>query len=141
MMIAHSRIVHPSAYEGHGLLGSLNPLQACCQVVRVHDCTTGPAQRQFLSIASVALPLKARFPNWSIVYSTRFDVCNGLPVCSSQRKCSLLLTLESFNLSLPQIWHLNKTAALQREVDDLKQQLYLRAREFNEYEVSALPRS
>ncbi|EAA04449.4 AGAP006771-PA [Anopheles gambiae str. PEST] len=33
-----------------------------------------------------------------------------------------------------QIWHLNKTAALQREVDDLKQQLYLRAREFNEYE-------
>uniref|UniRef100_A0A182QXB4 THD domain-containing protein n=1 Tax=Anopheles farauti TaxID=69004 RepID=A0A182QXB4_9DIPT len=33
-----------------------------------------------------------------------------------------------------QIWHLNKTAALQREVDDLKQQLYLRARDFNDYE-------
>ncbi|XP_049297493.1 uncharacterized protein LOC125771156 [Anopheles funestus] len=33
-----------------------------------------------------------------------------------------------------QIWHLNKTAVLQQEVDDLKLQLYLRAREFSEYE-------
>lgn len=33
-----------------------------------------------------------------------------------------------------QIWHLNKTAALQREVDDLKQLLDLRARDFNDYE-------
>ncbi|XP_053663748.1 protein eiger [Anopheles marshallii] len=33
-----------------------------------------------------------------------------------------------------QIWHLNKTAALQQEVDDLKMQLYQRAREFTDYE-------
>ncbi|XP_053672859.1 protein eiger [Anopheles nili] len=34
-----------------------------------------------------------------------------------------------------QIWHLNKTTALQREVDDLKLQLYLRSSEFNDYEL------
>ncbi|XP_050076219.1 protein eiger [Anopheles maculipalpis] len=33
-----------------------------------------------------------------------------------------------------QIWHLNKTAILQQEVDDLKLQLYLRSREFTDYE-------
>lgn len=61
---------------------------------------------------------------------------------SSVKRClvalgCVLLAVLCLALVGVQIWHLNKTATLEREVDDLKLQLqvYNRASEFNDYEL------